>query len=193
MASTGHQIVTSGTVVDDAAKGQWTSSGNITADDGAFARLNVAAGQTGETLLAEIDLSGLVPASATVDGLEWIIHGGANGTDLGVHTAQLYIGSSFVGDAYDCSTSGAGTGGYDFFIDDVSNNTDYTVGSSSDSWGVSLTGSDLSSCGLSLIIVGNAGAARIARIDYISVDTTYTVAGGGPRSRSYRTRGWGFR
>jgi len=176
MPSTGLTLTGTGANNADAGDKAWTSPTNSQADDAANAQALFDTGGVSQTsqYLHCTNFGFAIPAGATVVGVvvRWQkVWTGAGAARIQDHTIQLIK---------------AGTRSGNNKADTVTNwtatPTNFDLGSSSDSWGVSLTGSDvnLSTFGVALRATrdGASGSSPAAEVDAVWINVHYTVPGG---------------
>lgn len=150
----------------------WANLGNLYTEDGSYASRTSAAA-TFETLsVYGFDFSS-IPDDASIDGVvgravRWALSSSTI-SDSSLYlrdTSGNSIGSNKAAGGYWSTTAGDAV----------------TYGGASDGWGASLTPSIVKNAnfGVNLVVGNNAGLARAARVDYVSLAVYYTNATGQP-------------
>lgn len=168
----------------------WGTPNNIKLDDGT--RCNSAT-QLSTTLVYTYYLTATnfgfsVPAGATINGVTVVWQTSCLRVD-GVCVAKDYLCKLIKGGAISGDNKAAGT-------DMTASNTDYTYGSTSDLWGVSLTYTDVNASDFGVAIsyqyAGNGTQNQGLRVDYMTLSVDYTEAAGATfkQSRALLGVGW---
>jgi Kelch motif len=152
----------------------WTSSGSITAQDGAYATNSVSSGGTSATLVGNTFGFSLPSGTSAITGIQVVIWEMAatapSHNTLQDSTVELQVGGV-----------ASGTNLYRNGVNWTTTNTAYTYGGSTNTWGNTLTYSQVNATnfGVELIAknVHSAGtsSAIVADVDYISMEVWYTV------------------
>lgn len=166
----------------------WGTTDNIKLDDGT--RCNSAT-QLSTTVVYTYYITGTnfgfsVPAGATINGVTVVWQTSRLRAD-GV--AQDYLCKLIKGGVISGDNKAAGT-------DMTTTDTNYTYGSTSDLWGVSLTSTDVNASNFGAAIsyqyAGNGSQNQGLRVDYMTLSVDYTEASGATfkQSRALLGVGW---
>ena len=150
----------------------WTNLANITADDSAYASANVAVNSVSGSLIA-YNFGFSLPEEATIDGVEVTINAKSSGswiTTLLGNGAGFQLGS-WDGDTFTANGNLKTNSTYWRTFD-----KDYTLGSSSDTWGATLSPSTINNSNFAVkIIVHGFTVAQTASIDAVKITVYYTT------------------
>jgi len=154
--------VAAGTGTNDAAEGDqaWSTPENITADDGSNATSNPDFAKTTQTLVGT-NFGFSIPTGSTIDGIEVLVQ--ATG-DTATHTTEINVRK-------DGSTVGTEKSQGVAYTTTM---TDFTFGSVSDLWDLSVTAAEVNSSnfGTRFRILDDASFA----VDVMKIKVTYTEA-----------------
>jgi hypothetical protein len=160
MASTGDTFPTSGTSVNNSGGNDWTSPGNITADDTSYATVNVS-GVTNYLVAKAFGFA--VPSDAVIGGVtvKIMCREASGGSDT--QSLQLQNAS---GNLFGSAKAGADPGNSFVLI---------TYGDSTDTWGASLTPSIVNDADFGVRFWDDSGSVKDWYVDYITMSVTYTT------------------
>lgn len=171
MANTTAKLPTTTATRQDFSPGNdWTSPGNVTADDTNYASITAATYDTNDYSF-NLDAQGFdfseIPDGSTIDGIIVGIHAWYSAGTANYYEIKLLNGSG--------AKAGFNYAGGLSIGSSVSDPADER-GSSNDTWGASLTASDVksSSFGVTVCIQATADNTDI-NIDYITVQIYYTA------------------
>lgn len=159
----------------------WTSPGNITADDAAFAVSTVTAANPQTHYLKASTFGFTIPTGATINGItaevERLTESG-NAPRNRDNVVQLIKGGTIQGnDKADTTTDWTLT------------QTIKTYGSASDLWGLSFTDADINDSAFGLAFSAKTTTnSRNAQVDFIRLTVTYTANFGFPFVTAQRRR-----
>lgn len=153
----------------------WTNPGNITANDGAFARDNSNDGEPGNYLQAS-NFGFSIPAGATINGITLLINRRNNGSnaDGGCLDNRVRLVNS-AGTVTTTDKALTGT----FWPLTTFGSASY--GGASDLWGSAWTASDINNSNFGAVLSANesdpdGGNLDLCDVDYMTIAVTYTPA-----------------
>lgn len=158
MSTTGAIIAGTGTSVARSTGTAWTNPGNITADDGTNASCN--SGSTGSAYLRASNFGFNIPAGSLIQGFTVVFEMAE--ASAGGETVSVQI----------VDQSGAAAGNAK--TQSVNNNnsmTAYTLGSSTDVWGTTLTAADINDTDFGVYLWYTT--THNTTVDYISIEVNY--------------------
>lgn len=179
----------------------WTTPANVGASDNAYATYAIAATSGGRTCSAKaitlgcepedptfgissaISISSLgfaIPAAATVTGITATFEHKCSGS------SSCSTGTSSGGKIQLTKVAGTGQGtnkGNSTTWDTIDSTE--TLGSSTDLWGSTWTGTDINAAGFGLVVVvlNSNSSTRTASIDYMALTVSYSPSGSGSHRR----------
>jgi len=161
----------SGAASNDTSYGSlaWSNPGNAVAEDGSFATLTLS-GTTATNYLRATNFGFDIPASATIDGIEfWVLRsrsssGSGNARD---NSVRLVKGGTVVGNNKAYTSTNWGTG-----LDWIG------YGGGNDLWGTTWTPADINASNFGAVFAAAgaaAGASRVANVDAVTIVVHYTA------------------
>jgi len=169
-ADTGWVIANAGSNVDWVGSVEWTSPGNVTADDGTNATNAPAARDDSDYLRATFNLSALIPVGATINGVEVRYQALRNNSGPEEFEVYLVVGGAAVGFSRGTGVAYTGTA------------TNYDRGGAADMWGTSITRDQAvaTDFGFQFNTQDGDTNSETTSCDAMWIKVTYTEAGAAP-------------
>lgn len=169
MADTG--AVSPGTLANDSAVGTsaWTNPSKASTNNESYAAVNTGASSVTTNYLkaTNFDFS-TIPSGATIDGITVSINRNtADGSGVQDSVIRLVVGGTVSGDN---KSAGA------FWTWNIMDTT-VNFGGSSDTWGLSLSDTEVKSSDFGVVLSASVGAFESALVDHITMTVYYTATG----------------